>query len=160
MKKFWLLVISLLVAWIFLAEQLELGWGYSVRMEGDTRTIYRHGEVIVDRDILDARVDSGYLVGIRLPTKDIDCNFKLIRAVIDQPTYFILKLDETKVTSFLSKEEFESRISSLNIKFEDPLKYEFFGNIFKNAKRLDNDDEYNRCLSDNNLDSYRVAALF
>jgi hypothetical protein len=143
----------------FFEQQFTLGWGYNLSMEGSSSIVYRYDKVVVDRRILDSRVDSGYLVGIRLPTKDIDCNFKTIRAVIDQPTYFILKLDETKVTSYLSRNEFESQISSLNINFEEPLHYEYFGNIFENAKRLDKDEKYNECLEYYDLTGFRVARL-
>lgn len=147
----------ILVVALFYEEQLRLGWGYDVELEG---RITRHGEVVVDRNILDTRLSHGYLVGIRLPTRDMECRGGLVRAVVDQPTYFILKLDETKVTSFLSRKEFENRINSLKIKFEDPLKYEFFGNIFKNAKRLDGEDKYRNCLRENGLTGFRVVSLY
>lgn len=156
-KKLVLIVFILLVVGLIYEEDLRLGWGYNYEQDD---TITRHGEVVINRRILDTRLDNGYLVGIRLPTKDIECSRKPIRVVIDQPTYFILKLDETKVTSFLSRKEFESRISSLNIKLEDPVKYEFFGNIFKNAKRLDNEAKYSSCLQDNSLTGVRVASLY
>ncbi|WP_199609033.1 hypothetical protein [Flocculibacter collagenilyticus] len=157
MKKLFIIMFLFFTAFLVYEEDLRFGLGYDFEVND---RITRHGKVVVEHKILDTRLDNGYLIGIRLPAHDIECRGGLVRALIDQPTYFILKLDETKVTSFLSKEEFESRISSLNIKFEDPLKYEFFGNIFKNAKRLDSDDKYSHCLRDNNLDGYRVAALF
>lgn len=159
MKKLWILVVPIFILWFFFEQQYTLGWGYDLSMEGSSAIIFRHNKVVVDRAILDSRVDSGYLVGIRLPTKDIDCNFKTIRAVIDQPTYFILKLDETKVTSYLSRNEFESQISSLNINFEEPLHYEYFGNIFENAKRLDKDKKYSECMEYYDFAGFRVARL-
>ena len=159
MKKLWILVVPVFILWFFFEQQFILGWGYDVRMEGSTRIVYRNDEVVVDRRVLDYRIDSGYLIGIRLPTKALECNFKTIRAVIDQPTYFILKLDETKVNSYLSRDEFESQISTLNINFEEPLHYEYFGNIFENAKRLDKDEKYSKCLEGYDLTRFRVARL-
>lgn len=156
-KKLFIIVPIILVVALIYEEQLRLGWGYDIELEG---IITRHGKIVIDHHVLDTRLSHGYLVGIRLPTKDMECHGGLVRAVIDRPTYFILKLDETKVTSFLSRKEFENQVNSLKIKFEDPLKYEFFGNIFKNTKRLDGEEKYKNCLRDNGLTGFRVVSLY
>ncbi len=153
-------VILLVILGSYFEEQIELGWGYSVNWLGGMQyNITRHENLIVERSIFDYQRVDGYLIGIRLPTKEIKCGYKHMKVALDPSTYFVLDLDGTQVTEYFTKTEFE-RVVKLLPDYEGiRLKYEIIENIFKFGNRIDGNSEYIGCLKINDLLGRRVVRL-
>ena len=159
-KVFKLILITALIIFpLYFEEELRLGWGYDIQKSGDDTYITRYGDIVVGLTIIDTQILSEYLIGIRLPSKDIQCGHKLMRVASDDKTYFILDLDATQVTNFYSKKEFVESVSLLPGYENLKLRFELFERIFEFSTRLDGKEHYKDCLEHNGLLGRRVVWL-
>ncbi len=153
-STFFLLI---LMMGLYFEEEIRLGWGYDIQMSGDEKYITRYDDIIVGLTIVDLRILPEHIIGLRLPSKDIQCGHKLMRAASDEKIYFILELGATKVTNFYTQKEFEKALMLLPEYERVSLRYEVFENIFKFSQRLDDKEVYKECLERNGLSGRRVV---
>lgn len=162
MKSGWLFVgfsSAFLLFLLVYEDELRLGWGYEINSGVySDKYIKRYDEIVVERTIVDFQVLPEYIIGLRLKTKDINCNYKPLRIILDEHHYFTLALDETKVTHFDSSQEFENHLEVLSLKNQSKLNYDFFSRIFKNGRRLDTNKKYKDCLNEHNIKGKVVSA--
>ncbi len=145
---------------IYFEDQMEFGWGYSVNWLGGIEyNVTRHEKVIVGGAIFDYQQVSGFLIGIKLPAKEIQCGRKFMRVVSDIKTYFVLDLDATQVTEYLIWTDFERVVKSLSDNVEIRLKYKIIDDIIKYGNRIDDDKEYFGCIKNNGLLGRKVIRL-
>ncbi len=157
------LFVLLIILGVYFEEQIKLGWGYHVNWLGGTEyNITRHEKIIVEGAIFDYQLISGHLIGLRLPAKEIQCGYKVMRVASDQKMHFILNLDSEILRNFSSKKEFEKAVelfSSID-EFDINLRYKYVESILNNRKiRLDGKDNFRACLKNNGLFGRRVIWL-
>ena len=159
-KRILLLGIFFLVCSLFyFKEQIDLGWGYDIQRNGSDTYITKDDFVIVGMTIIDMQVFPDYLVGLRLPAIELDCDYKPMRVTPDKKIYFILDLDRAVVKEYYVKIDFEEAIKPLLSGEDLRLDYELFENIFKFGKRIDQNERFQSCLKKSGLEGYQVIRL-
>ncbi|MCT6699310.1 hypothetical protein [Rheinheimera sp. 4Y26] len=143
---------------VFFEDEIRLGWGYDIKYRGTGEWfVSRYDKVVVEPALFDYQILSGYLVAIGLPTQDIVCNHKPMRVYIDSPVYYVLKLDETILKSFLNKSDFDKTLGDLLLSKDVNLNYSLLDDLFRYGHRLDSSSDYSECLDGYNLSGKQVV---
>lgn len=160
MKRLILGAVAILLVFLFyFEEQLRLGWGYEIQRNGRDTFIVKDGTALIGMSILDIQISSGYLFGIRIPAKELVCNYKPMRVASDQKIYFILDLDKALVKEYYSQIEFEKAVSLILDPGEITLNYSSLDDAFKYGERIDENEKYKRCLKNHGLEGFKVVRL-
>jgi hypothetical protein len=124
---------------------------YLVHHRFDYVSVVNKDKEVILPTILDYRIESNYIIGIRLPAYLLSCNnrsFAKIK-VLNERHYFILYKDNYSLLHFNSRFEFEEKLKELGIFKINILNYSTFDTFWKKYSKLNpKNDDVENCVVD------------
>jgi hypothetical protein len=148
-----MVTLSLVIVWL-LAYYRYYGWeffGYEfVNAEENNIHLVQRNEIKIASTIIDYEWQSGYLVGLRLKVDFLECESRkkyhqTIR-VSKNRAYFILNVFSGELINFTSNDEFQSKLSSLQLISNIDLDYSKFSEVESFYMDLQSRMNYSTCV--------------
>jgi len=148
-----LVTLSIIIIWL-LAYYRYYGWqffGYEIVNDvGNNIHLVQRNEIKVASTIIDYEWQSGYLVGLRLKVDFLECESRekyhhTIR-VSKNRAYFILNVLSGELKNFTSNDEFQSKLSSLELISTIDLDYSKFSEVESFYMDLQSRMNYSTCV--------------
>jgi hypothetical protein len=107
--------------------------------------IEKDKQVIIEPTIVDVRITSEYIVGLRLPIERFDCNGGYKIKIVNRQEYFLLLKDSGEVFNFTSRNKFEAKLTEYNILGDKKLDYSKFSKVWERHEGYYKNIDYSSC---------------